>query len=71
MAIPVQGHPNLYRDENSGAIINYDNLAYNQYVNSLNIRQNEKKEIDNLKNEVSELKSLLKQLLEKNGSIPN
>ena len=71
MAIPVQGHPNLYRDENSGAIINYDDLAYNQYVNSLNNRQNEKKEIDNLKNEVSELKSLLKQLLEKNGSIPN
>jgi hypothetical protein len=71
MAIPVQGHPNLYRDESSGAIINYDDLAYNQYVNSLNIRQNEKKEIDNLKNEVSELKSLLKQLLEKNGSIPN
>lgn len=69
--IPVQGHPNLYRDENSGAIINYDNLAYNQYVNSLYIRQNEKKEIDNLKNEVSELKSLLKQLLEKNESIPN
>jgi hypothetical protein len=69
--IPVQGHPNLYRDENSGAIINYDDLAYNQYVNSLYIRQNEKKEIDNLKNEVSELKSLLKQLLEKNGSIPN
>lgn len=67
--IPVQGHPNLYRDENSGAIINYDDLAYNQYVNSLNNRQNQKKEINDLKNEVSELKSLLKQLLEKNGSI--
>jgi hypothetical protein len=67
--IPVQGHPNLYRDEDSGAIINYDELAYNQYVNSLNTRQNQKKEINDLKNEVSELKSLLKQLLEKNGSI--
>jgi hypothetical protein len=67
--IPVQGHPNLYRDENSGAIINYDDLAYNQYVNSLNNRQNQKKEIDNLKNEISEIKSLLKQLLERNGSI--
>jgi len=67
--IPVQGHPNLYRDENSGAIINYDDLAYNQYVNSLNNRQNQKKEINDLKNEVNELKSLLKQLLEKNGSI--
>jgi hypothetical protein len=67
--IPVQGHPNLYRDEDSGAIINYDELTYNQYVNSLNTRQNQKKEINDLKNEVSELKSLLKQLLEKNGSI--
>jgi hypothetical protein len=43
--IPVQGHPNLYRDEDSGAIINYDELAYNQYVNSLNTRQNQKKEV--------------------------
>ena len=33
--IKVEGHPNLYRDENSGAIINCDSTAYNQYVNSL------------------------------------
>jgi hypothetical protein len=67
--IPVRGNPNLYRDENSGAIVNCDNLAYNEYVNSLQNRENQKKEIANLKNEISEIKSLLKQLLEKNGSI--
>jgi hypothetical protein len=67
--IPVQGHPNLYRDEKSGAIVNCDNLSYNQYVNSLHNRETQKKEIDNLKNEISEIKNLLKQLLEKNGSI--
>lgn len=67
--IPVQGHPNLYRDEKSGAIVNCDTSSYNQYVNSLHNREIQKKEIDNLKNEISEIKSLLKQLLEKNGSI--
>jgi hypothetical protein len=67
--IPVQGHPNLYRDEKSGAIVNCDNLSYNQYVNSLQNRQNQRKEIDQLKDEIGEIKNLLKQLLEKNGSI--
>jgi hypothetical protein len=67
--IRVEGHPNLYRDERSGAIINCDSVAYNQYVNSLNARDSQKREIDNIKNEISEIKYLLKQLLEKNESI--
>ena len=65
----VEGHSNLYRDEKTGAIINCDQLSYTQYVNSLNSRESQKKEIINLKNELGEIKSLLKQLLEKNGSI--
>jgi len=67
--IRVEGHPNLYRDEGSGAIINCDSVAYNQYVNSLNARDSQKREIDNIKSDINEIKSLLKQLLEKNGSI--
>jgi hypothetical protein len=67
--IRVEGHPNLYRDEGSGAIINCDSVAYNQYVNSLSVRDSQKREIDNIKNDINEIKSLLKQLLEKNGSI--
>jgi hypothetical protein len=67
--IKVEGHPNLYRDEQTGAIINCDTISYNNYVNSLNKRDSQKREIDNIKNEISEIKSLLKQLLEKNGSI--
>jgi hypothetical protein len=67
--IKVEGHPNLYRDERTGAIINCDTISYNNYVNSLNKRDSQKREIDNIKNEISEIKSLLKQLLEKNGSI--
>jgi hypothetical protein len=61
--IKVEGHPNLYRDEISGAIINCDSTAYNQYVNSLSKQELRKKEIDDIKKDIDEIKSLLKELL--------
>ena len=67
--IRVEGHQNLYRDERSGAIVNCDSAANNQQLSSLLIRDSQKREIDNIKNDINEIKSLLKQLLEKNGSI--
>ena len=30
--IPVEGHKHLFRDENTGAIINEDDSGYNNYV---------------------------------------
>lgn len=63
MMIPVKGHPNLYRDENSGAILNCDSIAYNQYVNSLNNREAQKNELDKIKEDISEIKSLLKEII--------
>ena len=44
--IRVKGHTNLYRDENSGAIVNCDSTAYNQYLNIVNNRESQKKEMD-------------------------
>lgn len=64
--IRVKGHTNLYRDENSGAIVNCDSTAYNQYLNIVNNRESQKKEIDVIKQDINEIKSLLKELL--NGS---
>lgn len=64
--IRVEGHQNLYRDENTGAIINCDTVAYNQYLNSLRNRESQKKEIQQLKKDVDEIKLLLKELI--NGS---
>lgn len=61
--IAVEGHPNLFRDKNTGAIVNCDNASYEQYLNSLSNRMNTKKEIQSLKKEVGEIKSLLKELL--------
>ena len=64
--IRVEGHQNLYRDEKSGAIVNCDSSAYNQYLNSLSIRDSQKRELDEMRNDIDEIKSLLKELL--NGS---
>jgi hypothetical protein len=62
--IPVKGHPNLYRDEKSGAIVNTDTNAYTQYVNSLRNRETQKNEIDKIKDDINEIKSLLRELLD-------
>lgn len=61
--IRVEGHSNLYRDEISGAIINCDNTSYSQYVNSLVQRDMRKNELDEMKKDIEEIKSLLKQIL--------
>ena len=48
--IKVEGHPNLYRDPKTGAIINCDDHGYSQYVKSVETRQKQKDEIQNMKN---------------------
>lgn len=63
--IKVEGHPNLYRDEISGAIINCDSTAYNQYVNSISKQELRKKELNEMRKDIDEIKSLLKELLNK------
>jgi hypothetical protein len=64
--IPVKGHPNLYRDETSGAIINCDSNAYNQYIAIKQNKETQKNEIEQMKNDIKEIKTLLQELL--NGS---
>lgn len=64
--IPVEGHPNLYRDEKTGAIINCDSLSYNQYIRTVNSKNTQKLEIEKIKNDINEIKSLLKEII--NGS---
>ena len=61
--IRVKGHTNLYRDENSVAIVNCDSAAYNQYLNIFNNRESQKKELDMIKQDIDEIKSLLRELI--------
>jgi len=60
--IKVEGHKNLFRDENSGAIIDMDNRAYASYMTSKNRKLDQKAELDEMKKDINEIKSLLKQL---------
>ena len=66
--IKVEGHPHLYRDERTGAIINCDDIGYDQYVKSQKLRKNQKEEIQNMKKDINEIKSLLKILVEGNNN---
>lgn len=64
--IPVEGHKNLFRDEKTGAIVNCDTFGYSQYIKMKQDRKNQKEEIDQIKSDIEEIKSLLKEFL--NGS---
>ena len=64
--IKVKGHSNLYRDENTGSIINCDTANYNQDVNSIAQKDLRKKELDKMKNDIEEIKTLLKELIKNN-----
>ena len=60
--IRVEGHKNLYRDEKSGAIINYDSNGYSQYKKIKSAKLTQKSEIESLRAELDELKLALKEL---------
>ncbi len=67
--IPVEGYNNLFRDRNTGAILNKDRSAYNNYMRMKDQKQKEKNEIDRIKSDIEEIKFLLKELI--NGSGQN
>lgn len=67
--IKVENHPNLYRDANTNMIVNSDSLSYNSYINMKRNKENERKriekletDIDQVKNDLSEIKDLLRNL---------
>jgi len=67
--IQVEGEQNLFRDRNTGAIINTDNASYIQYQKMKQRRQNERAELDMIKSDIEEIKSLLREIA--NGSRQN
>jgi triacylglycerol esterase/lipase EstA (alpha/beta hydrolase family) len=69
----VEGHSNLLRDPNNDAIVNIDILGYEKYIaqreakNKKNQKvQNIEQEVSTMKDDITEIKNLLKELL--NGS---
>ena len=63
--IPVEGHKSLFRDEETNASVNTDTIAYDNYMNNKLTNSDKKAEMDEVKRELAELKSLLKDLASK------
>ena len=76
MTQKVEHHPELARDEYSKGITNIDNDAYSKYMQGATARKernitlrNNTVEINSLKEDVSEIKDMLRQLISKqNGN---
>jgi hypothetical protein len=58
----VEGHDGLVRDQNTGAILNLDNSAIEARRKSKHL-SSALEDINMLKNEISEIKSLLRELI--------
>ena len=71
--LKVEGHNNLFRDSETGAIINNDKSGFSSYMTNKIIKheestriQNVERDLANIHSEISELKILIKEAL--NGS---
>ena len=63
--IQVEGYKNLFRDENTNAIINSDVASYNDYMNNRRRNSDKQAEMDAMKEELETLKLMLKELASK------
>ena len=68
--LKVEGHGELYRDSTSNSIVNRNTTDYNTYMSQKKMRTSKNQKVDtmeqdraHLKNEINELKSLLKDLV--------
>tara|TARA_S200000501_G_scaffold376342_1_gene431008 strand:- start:4 stop:207 length:204 start_codon:yes stop_codon:yes gene_type:complete len=63
--IQVEGHKNLFRDENTNAIVSKDEAGYQDYMNIRRINSDKQSELDTMKSEIETLKSMLNDLASK------
>ena len=61
----VEGHMDLVRDESSSAIINTNVEQYRLVMKRREVMKAQRSEINTLKQEVTEIKDLLKDIIEK------
>ena len=68
MKQPVEGHPNLYKNMDTGVIDNYDSSERARYRlarDQAKQNQQNSQDLQDLRDEMDEIKSLLKQMLKK------
>jgi hypothetical protein len=69
--LKVEGHNNLLRDPNTNSIINTNMSEYQQYMSRKSVKneenqklQNLESDVTNMKNDLDEIKSLLRSLVD-------
>ena len=63
--IPVEGHQTLGRDPVSNAILNTDTTQYDAYIKARKLARKKERSLQDLKDEVAELKALLMDVVQK------
>ena len=63
--IPVEGHTTLGRDPASNAILNTDTSQYDAYIKARENAKKKERSLQDLKDEVAELKALLMDVVKK------
>ena len=63
--IPVEGYTTLGRDPSSNSIINTDSTQYDAYIKARKQARKKERSLQDLKDEVAELKALVKDLVQK------
>ena len=73
--IPVENREGWFRDPDSHAVVNCNKSQYEQYMASYNKREKKEKsfntlqnDVDALKSDISDMKSMLLKLVEKNDA---
>ena len=61
----VEGHVDLIRDDESHAIVNVNVEHHKLVMRRREMMQKQKNEINSLRQEITEIKSLMKELIEK------
>lgn len=62
--LPVEGYKGLYRDEESGAIINCNSDELTDFLKTKEIYETQKRELDSLRTDIEHIKSMLSILIE-------
>ena len=63
--IPVEGHSNLWRDSDTGAIVNGDDSAYHAYLREKSAKKNDRQELDDMRKDIDDIKSMLVKIANK------
>ena len=57
--LKVEGHSGLYRDSKTNSIVNKNSTAYNEYMTQKSLRNSGNDKIDNMKNDLDRLNTII------------